>query len=335
MFRSLILSALFATTLGYRLFEYSGERCTGSQVGLLRLAGPSACNKLNEGVATSLLVKIDNVHDDQYSVNVYDTDDCTGSIVGTVHNMNGCLNLYAFSNVVGKSVQVVPAPQKRDATESEGFETDYLYNLPPPDDEHLKKSNHTDDGAYVNEAFGMFLSAEPEHVSNIQSLWAIPIEEQTAIEPVNSTPTTFLDTRQFEWAYCNFEALCLGAISLSYKVRNSDVMRAVRNSLQDHKWAAIAQGVDFVVARAANGITVFGAISGSGSGDPSTCESKKDVGDLINDMITSSGSSGGDGITNALWQVKDKYGRTWDVAFKLHDDHKKNTDNCGDCSRCL
>ncbi|OJJ72262.1 hypothetical protein ASPBRDRAFT_89566, partial [Aspergillus brasiliensis CBS 101740] len=189
MFHSLIFSALFATTLGYRLFEYSGERCTGSQVGLLRLAGPSACNKLNEGVATSLLVKIDNVHDDQYSVNVYDTDDCTGSIVGTIQNMNGCLNLYAFSNVVGKSVQVVPVPQKRDATESEGFETDYLYNLPPPDDEHLKvpiahglfrtveKSNRTDDGAYVNEAFGMFLSAEPEHVSNIQSLWAIPIEE--------------------------------------------------------------------------------------------------------------------------------------------------------------
>ncbi|KAE8385146.1 hypothetical protein ETB97_006324 [Aspergillus alliaceus] len=121
MFRSLIYSALFVTILGYRLCDYTDERCTGAQVRLHQLAGPSACNKLHEGITSSLLVKIDNVHDGQYSVNVYENDNCTGAIVGTIQNLNGCLNnLHAFNN---KSVQVVSMSTNTDTLMSKGFET--------------------------------------------------------------------------------------------------------------------------------------------------------------------------------------------------------------------
>jgi hypothetical protein len=198
MFRSLVYSVLFATTLGYRIFEYTGQRCTGAEVGTHRLAGHSACIKLDELVASSLLVKIDNIHDDKYAVNVYGNDDCTGPIVGAIQNMNGCLNnLHASSNTVGKSVQVVPVSQESDTPMNESFETDYLYNLPAEDDEHMEvpiahglfrrvdKANHTEDGAYVDEAFAMFLTTDLEHVSSIQSIWANPIEDATSDESLN------------------------------------------------------------------------------------------------------------------------------------------------------
>lgn len=324
--------------------EYTGEQCTGSQVGLHRLAGPSACDKLNDGVASSLLVKIDNVHDDQYTVNVYNNDDCTGPIVGTIQNMNGCLNLHAFNSAVGKSVQVVPVSKKHDAPTTGGFETDYLYNLPTQDEEHIKvpiahglfrtvdKSNHTSDGAYVDEAFDMFLAADPEAVSSIQSLWAMPIEEDMVVDAVNTTSADFLEARQLEWGYCNFQAMCLGAVSLSIKIRNSETGKAVEAALRDHPWTVIAQGVDFVISRAANGITILGTVTGSGSGSPDICESQKTTGRLVNDLVSSSKA---DGLTNGLWQVVDEDGGVWEVALKLKEDGKANTNNCGACPTCM
>ncbi|GIK02200.1 hypothetical protein Aspvir_006245 [Aspergillus viridinutans] len=176
-----------------RLQHGASKSWSGAKVGIHQLAGSSACNKLNEGVALSLLTKIDNVHDDQYSVNVYPNDDCTGHVVGTIQNMNGCLNnLYAPSNTVGKSVQLVPVSKESDTPISKSSETDYLYNLPVQDEEHMKvpiahglfrsveKANHTEDGTYVDEAFGMFLTTDLEHVSSIQSIWANPIEDATS-----------------------------------------------------------------------------------------------------------------------------------------------------------
>ncbi|GIJ84601.1 hypothetical protein Asppvi_003450 [Aspergillus pseudoviridinutans] len=89
------------------------------------------------------------------------------------------------------SIQVVPISKDSDTPTSESFEVDYLYNLPAQDEEHMKvpiahglfctvdKANHTEDGAYVDEAFGMFLTTDLEHVSSIQNIWANPIEDAT------------------------------------------------------------------------------------------------------------------------------------------------------------
>lgn len=95
---------LVTITWAYRISEYKSKHCTGEQVGVHRLAGPSACDKLDISVAESVLVKIDNVHDNQYQFILYDNEDCTGSVVGTIANTNGCLSLDALESHVGKSV---------------------------------------------------------------------------------------------------------------------------------------------------------------------------------------------------------------------------------------
>lgn len=66
----------------------------------------STCTAFDEGVPTSVLVKIDKLNDCTYTVNVYDTGDCTGNIVGSIIGRNGCLNI--SQNTAGKAVQVDP-----------------------------------------------------------------------------------------------------------------------------------------------------------------------------------------------------------------------------------
>lgn len=357
MLRSFIFSALCATSaLGYRISEYTGERCTGSEVGLHRLAGPSGCDNLNHGVASSLFVKIDNIHDEQYAVNVYDKDDCGGSIVGHIHNANGCLNLAPFSTV-GKSIRVVPAKTSAkmrntpDASASEKFETDYLYNLRALKKDQIKvpiahglfrtadKTNHTEDGFYADEAFGMFWTTDPQQVSSIQKLWTTPSVEDNENEHALAQSSTsdlassnITDTKQFEWAYCNFEALCLGAVTLSYKVSKSETVRAVAQTFHDHRWSAVAKGFDFVVTRAANGITIFGSISGSGDGSPGKCDSTGSPSTLVKHLINSAKS---EDLTNAVWQIRNDDGSVWEVSLRLYEGEKENPDNCGACPTCL
>jgi hypothetical protein len=111
------------------------------------------------------LVKIDNIHNDKYAVNVYGNDDCTGPIVGAIQTMNCCLNsLHASSNTVGKSLHIVPVSKESETPTSKSFETDYLYNLPAENDEHMEvpiahglfrrvdKASHAENGAYVDGA---------------------------------------------------------------------------------------------------------------------------------------------------------------------------------------
>ncbi|KAE8381260.1 hypothetical protein BDV26DRAFT_278849 [Aspergillus bertholletiae] len=157
----LVCSALFVTTaLGYRIFEYTDERCTGAQARLHHLAGPSSCERLNDGVTSSVLVKIDNIHDDQYAVNVYDDDDCTDSVVGYIRNMNGCLTRSPFSTV-GRSIKVVPIQKSAKMR-------DILVPIAHGLFRTVNEANHTEDGVYADEAFDLFLPTNLEHVSSIQ-----------------------------------------------------------------------------------------------------------------------------------------------------------------------
>jgi hypothetical protein len=49
----------------------------------------------------------------------------------------------------------------------------------------VDKANRMEVCAYVNEAFGMFLTTDLEHVSSIQSIWANPNEDATSDESLN------------------------------------------------------------------------------------------------------------------------------------------------------
>ncbi|KAE8382642.1 hypothetical protein BDV26DRAFT_277819 [Aspergillus bertholletiae] len=305
MHRFFLYLSLFTATLGYRLFEYTGERCTGSNVGLHRLAGPSACAQLNKGVASSLLVKIDNVHDDLYQVNVYENKDCTGSIVGAIANTNGCLNLHIFS-AVGKSVQVVPVSKKRNTSNIRGFETDSLYNLDEGIDGEIQvpimhggfspaqKSYHSEDGTYLDEAF---------------DLW-IPHE-----------------------AYCNFQAVCMGAVDLGGRFSNSAFARGVMHYIGNSGWKDYLKLVNFVVGHTANGITIISSIHTAGSGSPEQkCETNKTTRQLAGDLVNSAGT---DGVTNVVWLIKDENGKEWELALRARPLGASNNNNCGACALCL
>jgi hypothetical protein len=132
--RSLAWLLLFTATSAYRVTEYEEERCTHNGLLFHHLADTNSCHKLNVRVASSILVKIDNFHDDQYQLNVYDNDDCTGDIVGAISDLNGCMDLYSpDNNRAGRSVKLTtkPAstePGKKRGSASENFEAGRPFN---------------------------------------------------------------------------------------------------------------------------------------------------------------------------------------------------------------
>ncbi|KAJ5482988.1 hypothetical protein N7539_006434 [Penicillium diatomitis] len=343
MLRSLILPALVGFAQAYRLFEYVGERCTGEEVGVLRLAGPSACTKLAEGVASSVLVKIDNIHDDLYEVNVYDHEDCTGSIVGTIANFNGCLDLEIFHNAPGKAVQVIPVSRKRDPSVSvnKGFVTDFQYNLAEETAETMKvpimhggfqtvsKTNHSEDGSYLDDAFGVFLPLAEEDLNAVQELWSSPLE-LTPWESVNGTSPHFLSPRQFEWGYCTFHTICLGAIDLGGRISNTRVAQALANFAGHQAFKTFWKTVDVIVGHTSNGITIISALTTHGT-QSTQCDSDKSTGGLIKDLVNGVSK---EGLTNAVWIVEDDEGNQFEVGIQLRPMGGKNPNSCGECALC-
>ena len=338
MLRSLVYSVIFATSLAYRVFEYTGDRCTGSQVGLHRLAGPSACTPLNEGVATSVLVKIDNVNDDKYTTVIYDTEDCTGAIVGSLTNFNGCLDLYAFHNTVGKAVQVIPASGKRDDP-NKGFVTDQQYNLASKNETVMKvpimhggfytsqKANHSEDGTYLDEAFDVFNPMTPEQLKEADE--AEPYE-LASTDSTNYISMHSLSERQFEYAYCDWHAICMGAVDLGIKLYNVQLGRAINHYVNSEPWRTFWRGIDFVVGRAVNSIMIITSLQTSGTQN-TACDTNKMTGRLIQDLVNSISA---EGLMNASFMVKDENGKQFEVGIRVYTDKHDNTNSCGECALC-
>ncbi|KAI9374463.1 hypothetical protein BJX61DRAFT_540810 [Aspergillus egyptiacus] len=156
---------LFCGASAYRLFEYRGENCNSAQLNMHRLAGPSECTLLNNGVTESLLVTIDNVNDTQYDVVLYSSESCDGQIIGLIHNTNGCLPVDAGSFGRALSVRVVRI--RRADTESD-VELDLLYNMESVREGTIQtpispgvfitveKADHDEEGFFRNEAAGKY-----------------------------------------------------------------------------------------------------------------------------------------------------------------------------------
>ncbi|GAT27933.1 similar to An11g06480 [Aspergillus luchuensis] len=308
MLHLLVLSVLVATTIGYRLTEYTGNRCTEAETGFHRLAGATACSKLNTIDAKSILVKVDNIYDDQHSVIVYENDDCTGSILGVIENMNGCLNLHGLNNVVGRSVKIIPGTVGSTVFANEGFETNYLYNLPAQDRSHIMVpiahaffrtvdiTNHADDGTYDDEAFDIFITTELDHVLRLESNAAMPLTEFDSSESIHLERADLL-----ERISGGMEGL--EAVANSFAMQVSETMRVIYNSS-----AHLAQEVENTFKRAAE--------RASSRGDFDFLYSQKNQGRLVRKLIDSAQSQG---LTNAQWNLKDKRGRTWEVTLKMRE----------------
>ena len=54
------------------------------------------------------MIKIDNIHDNQYEVVLYVSDSCSGDIVGSAYNTNGCLPTDVAGLPKARSVRVIP-----------------------------------------------------------------------------------------------------------------------------------------------------------------------------------------------------------------------------------
>ncbi|PYH75268.1 uncharacterized protein BO88DRAFT_421558 [Aspergillus vadensis CBS 113365] len=306
MLRLLVFSVLVATGLGYRLTEYTGKRCTKAEAGFHRLAGATACNKINYTDAKSILVKVDNVYDDQHSVIVYENDDCTGSILGVLENMNGCLNLHGLNNVVGRSVKIISGTVESTVFANEGFETNYLYNLPAQDRSHIMVpiahaffrtvgiTNHADDGTYDDEAFDIFITTELDHVLRLESNGVMPLAEPDITESDSSTSIHLERADLLKRISGGMEGL--EAVANSFAMQVSETMREVENTFK----------------RAAE--------RASSRGDFDFLHSHKNQGRLVRRLIDSAQSQG---LTNAQWNWKDKCGRTWEVTLKMRD-HNEN-----------
>lgn len=195
MLCSLVYSALFATSLAYRVLEFTGKRCTGAQVGIDRLVEPSTCTALNKGISNSVLAKIDNFNNDKYTLKVHDTDDCTGNIIGSITGLNGCLNI--SQNTAGKAVQVIPVSSGHD-TPNKGFVTDHQYNLASKNENVIKvpimhagfrtvqRSSRTENGTYLDESFDIFDPMTLEQLRELDEAWTVPWEV-TATASTNET----------------------------------------------------------------------------------------------------------------------------------------------------
>lgn len=341
---------LVTSTWAYRISEYKSERCTGEQVGVHRLAGPSACDKLNIGVAESVLVKIDNAHDNQYQVIVYDNEDCTGSVVGTIANTNGCLNLDAFESHVGKSVKVVPVSSNQQKRESvgNGFDIGPMYNF----DGHtngeelmvplmhggfhaVKRFNHSDNGTYMDEAIATFYPLTLEHLLDLEDLWSGSSKSSkttSANELNNSSPINMLDERDLRWARCQFNTLCAVAVELGGDISNSDFANGIRRIMGNIPWKKFHSGVNYILGYTANSMTIASFIQTSGTHNTS-CDSNKSSGELAQDLVRTLGNS----VTNANFQVEDDNGNKFELAVYLYPkgEMNANTNNCGKCATCL
>ncbi|GLA40011.1 hypothetical protein AnigIFM63309_007616 [Aspergillus niger] len=308
MLRLLVISVLFATALGYRLTEYTGERCTRAEAGVHRLAGPSVCSKLSNINAKSILVKIDNIYDDQHSVVVYEDDNCTGSILGVINNMNGCMNLHGLNNVVGRSVKVISGTVESEVLENGGFETNHLYNLPAQDANHIMVpvahaffrtvdiSHHADDGTHYDESFDMFETTELDHVLRLQSSVAMPLAES-----VSSTSIQLERADLLERILGGLEGLEAAAKSFAMQV--SEKMRVIYTSS-----AYLTEEPEDKFKSAAE--------QASSRGDSDFSRSQKKMGRLVRRLMDSAQSQG---LINAQWQVKDKCDRTWEVTLKMRE----------------
>lgn len=123
---------LFTTSLAYQVMEFDNPHCTYNKFSSRHLAHLDVCAELNTLVASSILVKVDNLYDDQRELNVYDRKDCTGEVVATISNLNGCMDLDTPGNDrVGMSVKVTSkstSTLEKEPT-SKGFDAVLTHNL--------------------------------------------------------------------------------------------------------------------------------------------------------------------------------------------------------------
>lgn len=282
-FITTILSTLVQS---YRLLEYVDRECAGAQVDVLRLAGPSACTNLDYGRAESVIVKIDNVHDVDYTVTFYSDEDCKGGVAHTVHNANGCVDIFNkfASSHHSRSVRVEPVNKAEKRIETENIWMDY---------------GHDEDGNYYTPiAPGVFA---PINVSDIDTDGTFTDLDGSIDFFINNTHIDVgTDDREVEYLKDLVDrdltpALCQAVQHCIDNLDNLNGYGAVKwairmgKALKGVPWHKGAKGLQITVDQIANGATLFSAWR-SGGTQSKKCDTKYDTGALVEDSMKSEAS---------------------------------------------
>ncbi|OJJ77983.1 hypothetical protein ASPBRDRAFT_71255 [Aspergillus brasiliensis CBS 101740] len=296
MLHALLFAVSFATAFEYHLAEYTGERCTGAETKLRHLPDPPACHKLNHSAKT-ILMKTDNVHDDQHSVIVYENDDCTGSILGVIENMNGCLNLRGLTNVVGRSIMVTSGTARSEDSLNEYFEADYLYNSPAQFENQrlfpiahasfgtVDESNHGGAGTSDGQSSDIFTTTKVDHVQPMQTSVTTPVEETAS--------STSTDPEQRH-------------IIMRILFPGVEEVKAVANTL----------------LTALDNVSIYFA-----QGSKESFEHYWQYRKLWRPLVRLIAAVKSQGLTNSRWHVRDRDGRMWEVTIRRREGDQENADN--------
>lgn len=319
----LIIASLSTLVQSYRLLEYAGTGCASEHVNTLRLAGPSACTNLDDGIAESVLVKIDNVNDIDYKVVFYTDENCQGMMANMVHNANSCVDIYnEFSSALNaKSVRVEPTNNVKRDNKIENIWMDYGYG---------------EDGHYYTPiAPGVFAPVNTSHIDADGTFTDI---DKSLDYFVNNTHFDIsssnydveflkdLTDRDLTPAFCAAVQHCIdnlpelnGYGAVKWAIRMGKALRGV-------PWKKGAKGLQIVVDQVANGATLYSAWQ-SGGTQSEKCDTRYDTGALVEDSMKAKASMAN--YTNLVMNFCAQDEGCFQYAEYLYFKNQANTAECG------
>lgn len=317
-----IIALLSTLAHSYRLLEYSGLECAGAQEGVFRLAGPSACTNLDYGKSESVLVKIDNVYDDQYTVEFYTDENCQGLVQREVSNSNSCVDIFskfdASQNV--KSVRVQNRLPGKRSIESEDIMMDYGYS----DD-----GNH-----YTPIAPGVFL---PINMSDINADGTFNDPDDNINSFINNTHinTDMTKGKMQDLDYFTERdltpALCQALQQCIEDIEDLDGYGAVKWAIRMGKrlkalpWKKFHNTALIAVDQLANGATLYSSFTTTGT-QSKKCDTDYDTGALVEDAMKQEASM--DNYTNLIMQFCSEDKACFEFAEFLYLKNKHNNGSC-------
>ncbi|KAE8140489.1 hypothetical protein BDV38DRAFT_279990 [Aspergillus pseudotamarii] len=338
----LLFFLLLPLTYGYHLFEYSGNECNGAPVLNYRLAGPSACQKLSYGTAESVLVKIDNVHDELYDVAFYDEEDCGGEVVSVIHNTNGCIDLYAMPGYTARSVRVQKhVTGKRDRRSQADPLLNYQIGGRDQPVTPIRKgvfvsynsSNIDSEGTFQDDIIHEFYPFTQEEADEVAAIRTTEYQLESNFTVTKYTSPA-LDTRNFVLAKCFEHPLC-ASHALNIAIKTNQLALAMGRVLSNTPWTAYRNEAFLNLGAVSSAWTIYSAFSTSGTQDMS-CDTEKTTGALVRDILLRESSHTQD-LTNALFTICGNNHTCFRAAMRLYldNDPETNQDGCGACTTCV
>lgn len=282
----LFFVSLFSScATSYRIFEYKGKQGNSEQLNVHRLAGPSPCERLSSGNAQSALVKIDNIHDNQYDVVLYSSETCDGQVIGLIHNANGCLPVDVPGFGTARSVRVVPTTSQAANYRRADVESDPELNMEsiqpgtiqspiaPGVFVNINIKDHDEDGSFHRESAAEYNAPDPSQ-SQVESK-LLAVENGTAVP---------FDLR---YQYCGFATKCLAVFSPLAQVSPAVWIDVLASRIWSTPWRSLHEGASIFIGAfntGASTVTYYTTFMSSGT-QKKDCDTTCATGAVVKDSL--------------------------------------------------